>query len=90
MEGEAKKSKAALRKDVYDFLERNGFRMNEKQQHELSDILKSVYENRVSDLNPTVPLKHEIVCPQCQKIKVMKRTGYKSYKKGIRKAGGIV
>ena len=40
--------------------------------------------------SPTLPIKHEIVCPKCQGIKIKNRGGFRNYRKEIKKAGGQI
>lgn len=87
-----KKSAAKLRAEVYEYLLWSGFQMTDAQKNGLSTILKSVYEHRVVESRKVddAPMRHEIVCPKCQGVKVMVGKQFKNYKKRIKMAGGIV
>jgi len=83
-----KPSRAQLRKQVYGFLKETGYKFEKDNQSKLSNILKSVYENRVAEMLPNKPLVHEIVCPKCQGVRIKKGKQFKKYKQSIRRAGG--
>lgn len=87
MEKENKKSRPALRKEVYDLLKENGVDIK-PFQGKLSDILKSVYEHRVVEMvEAPKPLLHSVVCPKCgnYRLKDVLRKRYKGFRKRLPK-----
>lgn len=80
-----KKTLSGWRKEVYDLLRASGFDID-KIQGELSALLKSMHEKRFVDVNPEVPLKHELLCPKCGDYKLFQRkSAWKHFKRGLPK-----
>lgn len=84
-----KKDQSWLRKQVYDFLAEQGFKMNLATQKKLSTILKSVYEKRINDSHTTPQEKigeHKIICPECGRYQILpSRNSWKQFKRKIPK-----
>ena len=50
-----------FRKQVYGFLDKEGFELTKARQITLSKLLKSIHEHRVVELPNQKPIEHKIV-----------------------------
>lgn len=82
---EPKDEQARLRKDIYDYLDKEGFKITRERHIKIKRLLEKVYDKRVINVNSatTEPVKHEITCPKCLGITVKYGKAFKNYKKRI-------
>ncbi|KKM79313.1 hypothetical protein LCGC14_1351060 [marine sediment metagenome] len=63
------KSQAQVRKEVYEYLEKQGFHISEDRHKALKELLKYVTEVPV-EIPAQAPQEHHIKCPDCGGEKV--------------------